>query len=131
MNYIKRIDKKIIIDGSENNTTFYKYLKHLCIAHFKSIDDLKISIKNVLNIKSEPPLYISKEILFIYSGSLHSKDIILINYFNVEDILFLDYQTIIIFKDKSSLTTSISKFRITRMLKKAKIVLDYVAKNNI
>ena len=47
MNYIKRIDKKIIIDGSENNTTFYKYLKHLCIAHFKSIDALKISIKTV------------------------------------------------------------------------------------
>ena len=131
MNYIKRIDKKIIIDGSENSTTFYKFLKHLCIAHFKSIDALKISAKSELNIKSLPPLYISKEILLICFGSLHSKDIIAVNYLSIEDVIYSEFQTIILFKDKTSLTTSISSFRMKTMFKKAELILEYVAKNNI
>ena len=131
MNYIKRNDKKIIVDGTAINTTFYKFLKHLCIAHFKSIDALKISAKSELNIKSLPPLYISKEILLICFGSLHSKDIIAVNYLSIEDVVYSEFQTIILFKDKTSLTTFISPFRMESMFKKAKLVLDYVAKNNI
>ena len=131
MNYIKRIDKKIIVDGSTINTTFYKYLKHLSIANFKSIDALRISCKHNCNVKSEMPLYISKDILLVYSGSLISKDAFVINYLNVVDVVTSDSNTIIIFKDKTQLDLSISSFRTKTMLEKGKIVLKYITKNNI
>ncbi|MBP5343216.1 competence protein ComK [bacterium] len=131
MNYILRKGNKVELDGEPLNTTFYKYLTHLSMSYFKSIDAMRKATKTYCNIKSEMPMYLSKEILLMYSGNLQSDDIILINYFSIKDTIIYIDKTTFIFKDETKLTISMSEYRVKRMIKNAKKLYSYVLENNI
>lgn len=131
MNYIKRNNDKIIVDNKELDMTFSRYLKHLSLCNFKTINDIRKTTKINCNIKYTIPLYINKNILLVYTGSLNSIDIIALNYFNITNIISNDYSSLIIFKDGMSIKINISPHRIKTMMEKGRIVFDYVTKNNI
>lgn len=113
------------VDGVLIDKTINKYILELSIPYFKNIKSMRDTVKHILNIKRNIPLYINKFILLVPITS--GKVTYYINFINVIDTYTKLKMTTIIFRDKTYLNLNISKRIIERMMSNKEKLCDYIS----
>jgi len=127
MNYIKRLDKKIVVDDKLFNISPIAYINSLSLRYLREYNQILKCTRKLFNINRYTPLYISESILLIQTTQVRQYDYFAFNYFEIDHMDIYDYETTLHFKDQKTTSIKISKHRIKKLINQARIVLDYMA----
>ncbi len=112
---------ELIIDKSNISV-----IKKICRDNLFNYDYKIKYTKEILNIKTRPPLYINKNILLIPTKALRSYDNVWINYFNISNITKKGSKTKIIFDNLKELILNINYHSFLKSINEAKRIINYI-----
>ncbi|MGI6360200.1 MAG: competence protein ComK [Acholeplasmatales bacterium] len=112
---------ELIIDKSNISV-----IKEICRNNLFNYDYKIKYTKEILNIKTRPPLYINENILLIPCKSLRNYHNVWINYFNILEVVKNGSKTKIIFNNLSELLLDIGYHSFLKSINDAKRIINYV-----
>lgn len=112
---------ELIVDKSNISV-----IKKICMDNLFNYDYRIRYTKEILNIKTKPPLYINRNILLISTKSLRSYDNIWINYFSISGIVKKGPKCKVIFDDLKELLLDINYQSFLKSVNNAKRIINYV-----
>lgn len=113
MNYVskKEMGKKLINDLCLRNLTSYEtYLK---------------SVKRILHIKTNIPIYISSKLIFFPICSIRNYECLWINYRNIKVIYNDDEKTIVIFANGERIIVNIRIGKMIKLIENVHKIISY------
>ncbi len=112
---------ELIVDKSNISV-----IKKICMDNLFNYDHRIRYTKEILNIKTKPPLYINRNILLISTKSLRSYDNVWINYFSISGIVKRGSKCKVIFNDLKELLLDINYQSFLKSVNNAKRIINYV-----
>lgn len=103
------------------------FIKELCLSRLFSYDGMVQAIKQKLNIKTNVPIYLSYELIVFPITCPRYKETIWLNYKKIYRYLKEDYQTKVIFWDKTSIRLNVSYKTIEKKLRECEKIINHMA----
>jgi len=106
-----------------------KYINGLCLRILTTYEAYIKSVRKILNIKTNIPIYIHKEIIFFPICSIRKYDCIWINYSKIKVAYNDGDKTVIIFKNEERIRINVKIGKIMKLIENVHKVISY--KENI
>lgn len=105
-----------------------KFINHLLNIRLRDFYSYNKIVKKLLNIKTNIPIYIDSNIIFLPIKSYKAYDCIWLNYKEIKSVVDKNKTCIIKFNDGEIKEFEVSYNKLKRIIKNAKILINYFVK---
>ena len=129
MKYIRIINNIVYEDNKVIDKTFEKYIDNLSMPYFKTLNSIRTTTKEILNIKRNIPLYISSKALLFPIIVFNTK--YYINYYEVFKTSYNRNILSITFNDGETISFNLSYSKYNTLKDNINKILSYLLKLNV
>lgn len=100
-------------------------LNKICMKYLTTLEGYLKSVEKIVTIKYKIPIVLSDSIAFFPTNGMKSYDVIYLNFFAIEEIIYLENEIVFIFDDIHQLKINFKTKNYQRLVQTIFIILNY------